>query len=58
MQKLDDKSGISKGEGFHYLGEILLRQNDKPKAIQMFERAVENDASLDKSRARIAELKG
>ena len=58
LQKLDDKSGISKGEVFHYLGEILLKQNDKPKALQMFERALENDASLSKSRARISELKG
>lgn len=58
LQKLDDKSGITKGEVFFYLGEILLKQGDKPKALQMFERAVENEATLQKAKARVAELKG
>jgi len=41
---------------FFHLGEIAERQGDKPKAIQMFERAAENDATL-KARERIDALK-
>lgn len=58
LQRLDGTSGISKGEVFYYLGEISAKQGDKPKAIQMFERAIENDASLDRARARLSEIKG
>jgi tetratricopeptide (TPR) repeat protein len=58
LQRLDPSAGISKGEVFYYLGEISAKLGDKPKAIQMFERAVENDPALDKARAKLAELKG
>jgi tetratricopeptide (TPR) repeat protein len=58
LQRLDPQSGIGKGEVFYYLGEISAKQGDKAKAIQMLERAVENDATLEKARARLAELKG
>ncbi len=58
LQKLDDKSGITKAEVFFYLGEVLLKQGDKVKALPMYERAIENDASLATAKARIAELKG
>jgi tetratricopeptide (TPR) repeat protein len=57
LQKLDAQSGITKGEVFFYLGEISFKQNDRAKALQMFERAVETDASLDKAKARVAEIK-
>lgn len=57
LQRLDDKAGISKGEVFFYLGEISVRQGDKAKAVQMFERAVENDPALQQARAKLAELK-
>ncbi len=56
LQKLDASSPITKGEVFFHLGEIAERQGDKPKAIQMFERAAENDATL-KARERIDALK-
>jgi tetratricopeptide (TPR) repeat protein len=58
LQRLDPAAGISKGEVFYYLGEISAKQGDKPKAVQMFERALENDASLAKAKAKLAELKG
>jgi tetratricopeptide (TPR) repeat protein len=58
LQKLDPALGISKGEVFFYLGEVSAKQGDKVKAKQMYERAVENEPSLDKAKARIAELKG
>jgi tetratricopeptide (TPR) repeat protein len=57
LQKLDDKSGISKGEVFYYLGEICAKQGDKTKAVQMLERAIENEPSLDRARAMLQELK-
>jgi tetratricopeptide (TPR) repeat protein len=58
LQRLDAHSGISKGEIFQFLGEISQKQGDIPKAIQMFERAVEHDANLAGARARLGELKG
>jgi tetratricopeptide (TPR) repeat protein len=57
LQKLDASSGITKGEVFFFLGEISHKQGDKTKAIQMFERAVETDATLTSAKERIAELK-
>jgi tetratricopeptide (TPR) repeat protein len=58
LQRLDPNAGISKGEVFYYLGEISAKQGDKPKAVQMFERAIENDPALDRARAKLAALKG
>ena len=58
LQRLDPTSGISKGEVFYYLGEISAKQGDKAKAVQMFERAVENDPALERARAKLTELKG
>ncbi|MCC6215752.1 MAG: tetratricopeptide repeat protein [Polyangiaceae bacterium] len=57
LQKLDDKSPITKAEVFFQLGEIHAALGEKPKAIQQFERAVQTDASMEKAKARIAELK-
>jgi tetratricopeptide (TPR) repeat protein len=57
LQKLDASSGISKGEVFLRLGEISNKQGDKPKAIQMLERAIENDPQLAQAKAMLAELK-
>jgi len=57
LQKLDGQSGITKGEVFFYLGEISFKQNDRAKALQMFERAVETDGTLEQAKARVAELK-
>ena len=49
LQRLDPALGISKGEVFYYLGEISAKQGDKVKAVQMFERAIENEPTLDKA---------
>jgi tetratricopeptide (TPR) repeat protein len=58
LQRLDRGAGISKGEVFYYLGEISAKQGDRAKAMQMFERAIENDPALDRARAKLSELKG
>jgi tetratricopeptide (TPR) repeat protein len=58
LQRLDPNAGISKGEVFYYLGEISARQGDRAKAVQMFERAIENDPALDRARSKLTELKG
>jgi tetratricopeptide (TPR) repeat protein len=58
LQRLDPNSGISKGEVFYYLGEISAKQGDRLKAVQMFERAIENDPALESARAKLTELKG
>jgi tetratricopeptide (TPR) repeat protein len=58
LQRLDPNAGISKGEVFYYLGEISAKQGDKAKAMQMFERAIENDPALDRARTKLTELKG
>jgi tetratricopeptide (TPR) repeat protein len=57
LQKLDPASGISKGEVFLRLGEISMKQGDKPKAVQMLERAIENDPQLTQAKTMLAELK-
>jgi tetratricopeptide (TPR) repeat protein len=58
LQRLDSSSGISKGEVFYYLGEISAKQGDKAKAVQMLERAIENDPAHERARAKLIELKG
>ena len=58
LQRLDAQSGITKGEVFYYLGEISMKQGDKAKAVQMLERAVENDPNLARAKTMLAELKG
>jgi tetratricopeptide (TPR) repeat protein len=58
LQRLDSSAGISKAEVFYYLGEISAKQGDKAKALQMFERAIENDPALERARAKLAELRG
>ncbi|MBL8718308.1 MAG: tetratricopeptide repeat protein [Myxococcales bacterium] len=57
LQKLDGLSGITKAEVFFHLGEISEKQNDRAKAIQMYERAVETDASLVHAKERVTALK-
>jgi len=58
LQRLEPGSGISKGEVFYYLGEISAKQGDRAKAMQMLERALENEPSLERARTKLAELKG
>jgi tetratricopeptide (TPR) repeat protein len=57
LQRLEPGAPITKGEVFYYLGEISHRQGDKPKAIQMLERAVENEPSLDRAKVMLTTLK-
>jgi tetratricopeptide (TPR) repeat protein len=57
LQRLEPGAAISKGEVFYYLGEISAKQGDKAKAVQMFERAIENDPALDRARRKLTELK-
>jgi tetratricopeptide (TPR) repeat protein len=58
LQRLDPSTGITKGDVFYYLGEISARQGDKVKAVQMLERALENEPTLERARTKLAELKG
>jgi tetratricopeptide (TPR) repeat protein len=58
LQRLDGTTGISKGEVFYYLGEISARQGDKEKARTMFERAIENEPTLERAKTKLLELKG
>jgi golgin subfamily B member 1 len=57
LQKLDPPAPITKAEVFYYLGEISHRQGDKAKAIQMLDRAVENDGGMQKAKDLLAQLK-
>jgi tetratricopeptide (TPR) repeat protein len=57
LQRLDPSTGITKGEVFFYLGEISAKQGDKPKAVQMLERALENEPGLARARTKLQELK-
>jgi tetratricopeptide (TPR) repeat protein len=57
LQKLDPTSPISKAEVFLRLGEIAGRLGDRPKAVQMLERALENDPSLSTAKTMLAELR-
>jgi tetratricopeptide (TPR) repeat protein len=58
LQRLDPNIGMTKGEVFYYLGEISHKQGDKAKAVQMLERALENEPTLDRARTKLAEIKG
>ena len=58
LQRLDGGAGISKGEVFYYLGEISAKQGDTARAVQMLERAIENEPSLDRAKVKLQELKG
>lgn len=57
LQRLDPAVGISKGEVFYYLGEISAKQGDKVKAVQMYERAIENEPTLERAKQKLSELK-
>ncbi len=57
LQKLDATSPISKAEVFYYLGDVSHRQGDSKKAIQMLERALDNDKGMEKARTLLTKLK-
>jgi len=58
LQKLDDANGpIKKSMVFFRLGQVHEQLDEKPKAVQMYERAVQTDG-LEDAKARLAALKG
>jgi tetratricopeptide (TPR) repeat protein len=58
LQKMDGQSPITKAEVFYYLGVVHSKMGEKAKAIQMVERAIQTDATLDIAKQFLAELKG
>ncbi|MBX3180989.1 MAG: tetratricopeptide repeat protein [Polyangiaceae bacterium] len=58
LQKLDDDSPITKAEVFYNLGRVHHALGEKPKAVQMLERAVQADAELSAAAELLLELKG
>lgn len=58
LQKLEGDTPITKAEVFYYLAQIHNKQGEKPKAIQMLERAVQADDKLESAKKLLAELKG
>ncbi len=58
LQKLDEVAGpIKKSMVFFRLGQVHERLDELPKAVQMYERAVQTDG-LPEAQARLAALKG
>jgi tetratricopeptide (TPR) repeat protein len=57
LQKLDEGGPIRKGLVFVRLGDIHDRLGEKPKAVQMYERALQTDATLDEAKTKLAALK-
>jgi predicted negative regulator of RcsB-dependent stress response len=57
LQKLDEGGPIKKAIVFVRLGDIHSRLGEKPKAVQMYERALQTDAALDEARTKLAEAK-
>lgn len=58
LQRLDEGAPITKAEVFFYLGEVSHRQGDDKKAIQMLERALDNDKGFGRAKELLAKLKG
>lgn len=57
LQRLEEGAPITKAEVFYKIGETHLRLDEKPKAKQMYERAVQADPDHAPSRARLEELR-
>jgi tetratricopeptide (TPR) repeat protein len=57
LQKLDDGGPIKKGLVFVRLGDIHDKLGEKPKAVQMYERALQTDATLDEAKTKLNALK-
>jgi tetratricopeptide (TPR) repeat protein len=58
LQKLEDSGPIKKAMVFVRLGDIHDKLGEKPKAVQMYERALQTDATLDEAKSKLAALKG
>jgi len=57
LQKLDESGPLKKSEVFLRLGEVHEKVGEAPKAIQMYERAIQTDG-LQAAKDRLAALKG
>jgi tetratricopeptide (TPR) repeat protein len=58
LQKLDENGPIKKALVFVRLGDIHDKLGERPKAIQMYERALQTDATLAEAKTKLAALKG
>ncbi len=56
LQRLDDKSPITKAQVFCRLGQVHQKLGETPKAKQMYERALQTDASLEDAKTGLASL--
>jgi tetratricopeptide (TPR) repeat protein len=57
LQKLEDGGPITKAQVFMNLGDVHLRLGEKPKAVQMLERAIQTDSSLEHAKELLAQAK-
>lgn len=57
LQRLDEGAPITKAEVFYYLGDVSHRKGDDKKAVQMLERALDNDKNLEKAKTLLGKLK-
>jgi tetratricopeptide (TPR) repeat protein len=57
LQKLDEGGPVQKGMVFVRLGDIHDKLGEKPKAVQMYERALQTDPSLAEAKTKLAQLK-
>jgi len=57
LQKLDEGGPIKKAIVFVRLGDIHQKLGEKPKAVQMYERALQTDAGLEEARTKLAQAK-
>ena len=53
LQKLDEAGPIRKALVFVRLGDIHDKLGEKPKAIQMYERAVQTDDKLEEAKQKL-----
>lgn len=58
LQKLDKSSPIQKHEVFYSLALVHQRLDEKPKAVQMLERAVQAEPGFAEAEKLLAELRG
>ncbi len=56
LQRLGPKSPITKAQALLRLGQVHQAQGEKPKAKQMYERALQADASLEEAKALLESL--
>jgi Tfp pilus assembly protein PilF len=58
LQRLDEGAPITKSEVFYYLADVAHRQGDDKRAVQMLERALDNDKNYERAKELLAKLKG